>query len=670
MLTQKLLRSSLLLALIATAAACSGADDDNADDSEEAVSQKPVEKPGEYDPGPAPGSGWAELFAQTPNYRQISRDIGAKWLTPGPDGKRPFDVANEKLIADGKKPMKTFTFTNDKFRYSMGPVFYRGRLDGSARVLVVGQDPSTDEAMVHRTMVGGTGQKIQGFLNQIGITRSYLILNTFAYGIFEQVDPFTDELATKSPIAEHRAQLFEHALETNHIDLIVSVGSGAHTSVKNWLDAKHDGKLPPGIKWVKTLHPGSAAFGFDPKNPDAVSPEDNAELQKVMASFANAWKSVWDERKKNPKFCPVDAGSKKQGTKYFYSSNDIPFRDLPYGVELGIGRGGTKTERDGTTRVQFRSDNGVRLEAPDMPRPKTLPKSLSGLLMADTDISWEPSRTEPMRFDPGPSKAWVDTFLKTPTLATVTTEAGVAPATDFGTPVWYRGRINGPSSILVVGQNTGIDNVIAGRTMIGDDGQHLAHLLNNVGAGSDYVVVTAYPFVTGPTDDVAKLASSPSLAKIRAEILGKIVRENQVKAVITIGQIGKDAFTQASTGFVGPVIELPRIDEPNAFVGWNAGIDQLKNLAPSLGLTAGTFAPYASAAAFKDARRAIPREDLPYGKPMWFGTSGTLSQIASPSWLFWNAPNWIDSESPRPGAFGGPGQSVPKGVPGTPGNSG
>jgi len=40
------------------------------------------------------------------------------------------------------------------FRTEWGPVFHRGRLDGSARVLVLGQDPATHEAISRRILVG------------------------------------------------------------------------------------------------------------------------------------------------------------------------------------------------------------------------------------------------------------------------------------------------------------------------------------------------------------------------------------------------------------------------------------------------------------------------------------------------------------------------------------
>jgi hypothetical protein len=76
-----------------------------------------------HDPGPAKNSGWPELFADTPNYRGIGEAIN------GP---------------------KTFC-------WHFGPMFYRGRLDGSARVMVIGQEGAQDESLAHRSFTGGTG---------------------------------------------------------------------------------------------------------------------------------------------------------------------------------------------------------------------------------------------------------------------------------------------------------------------------------------------------------------------------------------------------------------------------------------------------------------------------------------------------------------------------------
>jgi uracil-DNA glycosylase len=44
------------------------------------------------------------------------------------------------------------TYPADDFRVEWGPVFHRGRLDGSARVVVVGQDPAQHEVIARRIL--------------------------------------------------------------------------------------------------------------------------------------------------------------------------------------------------------------------------------------------------------------------------------------------------------------------------------------------------------------------------------------------------------------------------------------------------------------------------------------------------------------------------------------
>jgi uracil-DNA glycosylase len=72
------------------------------------------------------------------------------------------------------------------FRTEWGPIFHRGRLDGSAKVLVLGQDPATHETITRRILVGEAGQRVQGLLARIGITRSYVMINTFLYSVYGQ----------------------------------------------------------------------------------------------------------------------------------------------------------------------------------------------------------------------------------------------------------------------------------------------------------------------------------------------------------------------------------------------------------------------------------------------------------------------------------------------------
>ena len=85
------------------------------------------------------------------------------------------------------------------FRTEWGPIFHRGRLDGSARVLILGQDPAQHESISRRILVGEAGQRIQGFLAKLGIDqlpqslsdalrvmeRSELVASTLGEHIFE-----------------------------------------------------------------------------------------------------------------------------------------------------------------------------------------------------------------------------------------------------------------------------------------------------------------------------------------------------------------------------------------------------------------------------------------------------------------------------------------------------
>jgi hypothetical protein len=77
-------------------------------------------------------------------------------------------------------------FPTKDFRTEWGAVFHRGRLDGSARLLVIGQDPAQHEIIVRRTLVGGAGHRVQGFVAKLGLTCSYVMVNTYVYSVFGQ----------------------------------------------------------------------------------------------------------------------------------------------------------------------------------------------------------------------------------------------------------------------------------------------------------------------------------------------------------------------------------------------------------------------------------------------------------------------------------------------------
>ena len=135
----------------------------------------------------------------------------------------------------------------EEFRWHFGPMFYRGRLqDDSVRVLVIGQEGAQDESLSHRSFTGGTGARMQHVLNHLGITRSYLFLNTFVYPIFGQYNGLLPRLAQdpRSPIARHRGELLDYVLARNDLRLVIAVGLAAKQSVATWIEA-HGGTADP-----------------------------------------------------------------------------------------------------------------------------------------------------------------------------------------------------------------------------------------------------------------------------------------------------------------------------------------------------------------------------------------------------------------------------------------
>jgi uracil-DNA glycosylase len=73
-----------------------------------------------------------------------------------------------------------------RFRVEWGPIFHRGRLDGTARILVLGRDPGQHEPAARRCLVGEAGQRVQGFLAKLGIDHFYVAINAFLYSVCGQ----------------------------------------------------------------------------------------------------------------------------------------------------------------------------------------------------------------------------------------------------------------------------------------------------------------------------------------------------------------------------------------------------------------------------------------------------------------------------------------------------
>jgi hypothetical protein len=145
-------------------------------------------------------------------------------------------------------PLDAYLVRPDLFRVDFGPVYYRGRLDGTARLLVVGQDPSVNEILAQRAFVGQSGQRLQGLLAKAGITRSYVMLNTFLFSIFGQFEGDVAELSRTDPLLDYRNDLFDVVAADNPLEAVLTVGSAAKDAIGRWPGR---GDLPN----VHVLHP-------------------------------------------------------------------------------------------------------------------------------------------------------------------------------------------------------------------------------------------------------------------------------------------------------------------------------------------------------------------------------------------------------------------------------
>ncbi len=123
------------------------------------------------------------------------------------------------------------------FWFDWGPIFYRGRLDGSARVLCIASDPGPTERVAGRTLVGNAGQRVQGLLGKLGLTGSYVCLNAWAYAVHpSSAAEQQDALADPEQLA-WRNELYDAATGPD-LQAVIAFGVMARKAVALWPGAQ------------------------------------------------------------------------------------------------------------------------------------------------------------------------------------------------------------------------------------------------------------------------------------------------------------------------------------------------------------------------------------------------------------------------------------------------
>ena len=141
----------------------------------------------------------------------------------------------------------------EAFWFDWGPVFYRGRLDGSARVLCLGSDPGPTERIAGRCLVGNAGQRVQGFLSKLGLTRSYVCLNAWAYAVHPSWAMGQQRRLEEPAELEWRNELYDRVTGPQ-LEAIIAFGGMARRAVELW-------ESQPDVTVLEVPHPSSR----DPK---------------------------------------------------------------------------------------------------------------------------------------------------------------------------------------------------------------------------------------------------------------------------------------------------------------------------------------------------------------------------------------------------------------------
>jgi len=245
------------------------------------------------------------------------------------------------------------TYPADSFRVEWGPIFHRGRLDGSARVLVIGQDPAASEDVTRRILVGAAGHRIQGFLAKLGIDTSYVMVNTFLYSVYGQQggERHKDDAA----IVAYRNQWLDGLLAGGAIEAVIALGALADHA------------------WTQYLrHPGAAAGAArlpyahitHPTQPESSSGNDPRRLAAATRALLQGWNAALQQL--HPQIADPDASRPLVLYGDTWAAGDlaeIPEQDLPAGVPAWMRSPAAWAQRTGTTAAQRRATITVTIPA-------------------------------------------------------------------------------------------------------------------------------------------------------------------------------------------------------------------------------------------------------------------------------------------------------------------
>ena len=221
-----------------------------------------------------------------------------------------FDPGPPKPLAEHLAQLPSYTAAERKlFWYDWGPILYRGRLDGSAKLLAIASDPGPTERVACRTLVGDAGQRVQGFLSKLGLTRSYVLVNAHPYALHPGQASNGLRLLAKRQHKDWRNRLYDD-ITGPKLEAIIAFGGQAQKALELW-DA------PPGVATFEVPHPSSH--------------DESVLLTEWREAITHIRNVVTPDRSGDATL--ANYGSKLAEADYAA----IPKRDLPFGLPTWFG---------------------------------------------------------------------------------------------------------------------------------------------------------------------------------------------------------------------------------------------------------------------------------------------------------------------------------------------
>jgi uracil-DNA glycosylase len=258
--------------------------------------------------------------------------------------KRPWTT----LVSDA--PDET-VYPSNAFRVEWGPIFHRGRLDGTATILVIEQDPAAHEAICRRILVGEAGQRIQGFLTKLGVTTSYLMINTFLYSVYGQQGG--QRHINDAAITAYRNRWIDAATTRNQLKAIVTLGHLADTALDQWkATPSGTASAVPTFNIIHPTYPDSASRSRQPGHPTKAQ-----AMKKLCDDWNVALSGLAPLLRPSPSFAVVKYGATITDAEH----TAIPAVDLPAGLPPWMRSLKSWAVRSGTTAAQKRATITVKV---------------------------------------------------------------------------------------------------------------------------------------------------------------------------------------------------------------------------------------------------------------------------------------------------------------------